>query len=190
LRSVVESIERQAQRLNQRIESLLDVSRLQRGQFTLDLRPLDLAALTGEAVNDFRLSVPPTVGSTIILEEPGTEVAVVGDPGRLEEALQNLLSNAVKYSPTGGTIGVRVAQENGEAILEVADQGIGIPPEGVARLIEPIYPSTNVGTQASGFGLGLYIVHEIVERHGGRLMVHSTEGQGTTFRVLLPLAEG
>ena len=72
-------------------------------------------------------------------------------------------------------------------MLEVADEGIGIPAEAQARLFEPFYRAGNVGPTASGFGLGLYIVHEIVQRHGGRVEVDSSEGHGTTVRVVLPL---
>ena len=82
---------------------------------------------------------------------------------------------------------VRLARQDGDAVLEVADEGIGIPAEAQARLFEPFYRAGNVGPTASGFGLGLYIVHEIVQRHGGRVAVASTAGQGTTFRVVLPL---
>jgi signal transduction histidine kinase len=112
---------------------------------------------------------------------------VVADPSRLEAVLHNLLSNAVKYSPAGSTIRVRVARQDGAAVVEVADEGIGIPAEAQARLFEPFYRAGNVGPTASGFGLGLYIVQEIVQRHGGRVEVESAEGRGTALRVVLPL---
>lgn len=89
--------------------------------------------------------------------------------------------------PAGGMIRVRVAQEDAVAVLEVRDEGIGIPPAAQPRLFEPFYRADNVGRQISGLGLGLYIVQEIVQRHGGRVEVESSEGQGTAFRVVLPL---
>jgi signal transduction histidine kinase len=183
----VETIERQAQRLNTLIGSLLDVSRLQRGQFTLEPRLLDLVVLTEEVVNEFRLMLPVTGGHTITVERPVRPLLVRGDAHRLEEVLHNLLSNAVKYSPDGDEIRVQVSRRGGDAVLEVADVGIGIPLEAQARLFEPFYRAANVGTRVSGFGLGLYIVQEIVQRHGGRVEVESTERQGTTVRVVLPL---
>ncbi len=73
-----------------------------------------------------------------------------------------------------------------EAVLEVADRGIGIPAQAQAHLFDAFYRARNVGSQISGFGLGLHIVHEIVQRHGGRIEVDSTEGVGSTFRVVLP----
>ncbi len=189
-RRLVETIERQANRLNTLIGTLLDVARLQRGQFTLEARPLDLAALTARVVDDFRLTLPGEGAChTITLLGPDAALPVVGDASRLEEVLHNLLSNAVKYSPGGGMVRVRVGRQDGEAVLEVADEGIGIPAEAQARLVEPFYRAENVGPRTSGFGLGLYIVGEIVQRHGGRVEVTSTEGQGTALRVVLPLHE-
>jgi signal transduction histidine kinase len=102
--------------------------------------------------------------------------------------IQNLLSNAVKYSPAGGPVRVCVMSTATEAGLEGEDQGIGIPADAQARLFEAFYRAGNVGWQASGFGLGLHIAAEIVQRHGGRIEVQSTEGAGSTFRVVLPLA--
>jgi signal transduction histidine kinase len=106
---------------------------------------------------------------------------------RLEQVIQNLLSNAIKYSPKGGLMRVAVLRTATNAALEVTDQGIGIPSEAQAHLFEPFYRAANVGGQMSGFGLGLHIVREIVERHGGRVEVESIEDQGSTFRVVLPL---
>ena len=187
-RKLAETIERQVLRLNTLIGTLLDVSRLQRGQFTLERRPLDLAVLTAQVVDDFRLTLSPDgAGHRITLVAPEAPVPVLADAHRLEEVLHNLLGNAVKYSPKGGAVRVQVARQDGEAVLEVADEGIGIPAEAQAHLFEPFYRAGNVGLTASGFGLGLYIVHEIVERHGGRVEVESAEGRGTVFRVVLPL---
>ena len=187
-RKLAEAIERQVVRLNTLIGTLLDVSRLQRGQFTLERRPLDLAARAAQVVDDFRLTLPRDgARHTLTLVAPDAPVPVLADAHRLEEVLHNLLGNAVKYSPKGGAVRVQVARQDGEAVLEVADEGIGIPAEAQAHLFEPFYRAGNVGLTASGFGLGLYIVHEIVERHGGRMEVESAEGRGTVFRVVLPL---
>jgi signal transduction histidine kinase len=113
-------------------------------------------------------------------------VLVAGDRLRLEQVIQNVLANAVKYSPAGGTVHVRVLTTPTAAVLEVEDHGIGIPAAAQARLFEAFYRAGNVGGQISGFGLGLHIVQEIVQRHGGRIEVASVEGQGSTFRVVLP----
>ena len=103
--------------------------------------------------------------------------------------MQNLLNNAVKYSPGGGQIQVQVQHTTMEAMLEVTDHGIGIPVAAQAHIFERFYRAPNVDLQhSSGFGLGLHIVKGIIERHGGRIEVTSTEGIGSTFRVALPLA--
>lgn len=188
-RRLIDTIERQTKRLNTLIDTLLDVARLQRGQFALEPRPLDLVTLAAQVVDEFRLTLPAEgANHTITLLGPDEPVPVFGDLSRLEEILHNLLSNAVKYSPGGGTIHVRVARQAGESLLEVADEGIGIPAEAQAHLFEPFYRARNVGALVSGFGLGLYIVQEIVQRHGGRVEVESAEGQGTTLRITLPLS--
>jgi signal transduction histidine kinase len=141
-------------------------------------------------VEDFRLTLPADGAQhRIELHCPDEPVEALVDPSRLEEAIQNLLSNAVKYSPADGTIRVRLAREAAEAILEVVDEGIGIPQTAQARLFEPFYRAGNVGDGTSGFGIGLYVVHEIVQRHGGRIEVESAEGQGSAFRIVLPLLE-
>lgn len=182
-----EQITQQVQRLTTRIEQLLDVSRLQHGQFVIEPQPTDLAALVAQVVDDFRVTQPPDPRHTIDLECTDAPVRIMGDPSRLEQVFQNLLSNAVKYSPAGGQIRVRVATTATEAVVEVTDQGIGIPAEARARLFEPFFRASNVGSQARGFGIGLHIVREIVERHAGHIEIVSMVGHGSTFRVMLPL---
>ena len=165
------------------IGHLLEVTRLQRGQFALDQAVVDLGALVAQGVDEFRLTLPEAA-DTIALSLPVEPVRVLGDPARLDEIVHNLLSNAVKYSPAGRTVAVQVAVEADEVVLDVADQGIGISAE--ARLFEPFYRAGNVSPQSSGFGIGLYVVQEIVQRHGGRIEVESSEGAGSRFRVVLP----
>ncbi|HEY0607490.1 MAG TPA: chemotaxis protein CheB [Herpetosiphonaceae bacterium] len=187
LASLSERITRQAHRLNALVDQLLDVSRLQQGQFVIEPQPTDLAALVAEVVDEFRITLPEGTTHTVAFQHPDAPILVAGDAPRLEQVLQNLLSNAVKYSPQGGPVHVRVQPTATEVILEVEDRGMGIPSADQARLFEPFYRASNGSRQASGFGVGLYIVHEIVQRHGGRIAVASTEGQGSTFRVTLPL---
>jgi PAS domain S-box-containing protein len=184
---MTDRIVRQAQRLNGLIDQLLDVSRLQRGQFVIERQPVDLAALVVQMVDEVRAALPTNTNHVVELIRPDEPVVVAGDVQRLEQVIQNLLSNAIKYSPKGGLMRVAVLRTATNAALEVTDQGIGIPSEAQAHLFEPFYRAANVGGQMSGFGLGLHIVREIVERHGGRVEVESIEDQGSTFRVVLPL---
>jgi signal transduction histidine kinase len=151
---------------------------------------MDLVAFTRQVVDDFALSLAKKDGKhaleLMLLDEP---LIVKVDPDRLEAVLVNLLTNAVKYSPAGGTVTVRMARHGSDAVLEVEDQGIGIPAESQAMLFVPFYRASNVNARISGFGIGLYVVREIVERHGGRVEVISTENEGSTFRVVLPLLD-
>lgn len=186
---MTQMIARQAQRLNMLIEQMLDVSRLQRGQFDIERQPVDIAALTAHVVDEFRLTLAEDARHVLDMSLPNAPVMVTGDAGRLEQLLQNLLTNAVKYSPAGGPVGVRVHHTATEALLEVTDRGIGIPAHAQARLFDAFYRAKNVGATISGFRLGLHIVHEIVQRHDGRIEVESTEGVGSMFRVLLPVLE-
>lgn len=188
--SLAVRITRQAQRLDTLIDQMLDVSRLQRGQFAIEPQPIDLTDLIQQAVEAFRALHGPDTRHPLELHQPDAAVLVLGDPERLEQVLQNLLSNAVKYSPQGGPVQVRVATTATDAIVEVVDQGLGIPEADQARLFEAFYRAQNVDRTSSGFGLGLHIVREIVQRHAGRIEIESLEGQGSTFRVVLPRRMG
>lgn len=177
------TIKRQAQRLDTLIDQLLDVSRMERGQFNIDRQPLDLTGLVTQVVERTRLTL---TSHTLTLTSPDASVLVLGDDLRLEQVVQNLLNNAVKYSPAGGSVVVTLGQTGSDAILEVTDRGIGIPTEAQPRLFDSFFRAGNAGQQ-HGFGIGLYVVKEIVTQHGGRIDVESAEGQGSTFRVVVPL---
>jgi signal transduction histidine kinase len=115
---------------------------------------------------------------------------VSADRARLFQLLDNLLSNALKFTPEGGRVDVLLSAENGHAVLEVADSGIGIPQAEQARLFERFYRASTATAQAvPGTGLGLAIAKAIVEAHGGRIGVESDEGTGARFRVELPVRQ-
>ncbi len=176
----------QAQRLQSMIEVLFDVSKMERGQFHLTPRPLELGHLLRRLVDEVR---PVLDKHTVELEAPDAALIVVGDELRLEQVVQNLLQNAVKYSPSGGRIAIRVYQREGRAILEVTDQGIGIPPEALPNLFRRFFRARNVDAQQiHGLGIGLYVVHQIISLHGGQIDVQSEVGVGTTFAISLPIA--
>lgn len=184
---IADIIQRQAQRLTTLIDQLLDVSRLQQGQFALVCHPVDLVVLVAQVVEETRVTLPEATPHRIDIYTPDTPVMIAGDASRLEQVILNLLSNAVKYSTRGGPISIRVVPTATDVVVEVEDQGIGIPQDAHTRLFEQFYRARNGEAQASGLGLGLYIAGEIVHRHGGRIEVESTEGAGSTFRVVLPL---
>lgn len=146
-----------------------------------------VTALIARITDEFRMTLTLNSPHLVDVHLPNMPVLVAGDESRLEQVIQNLLSNVVKYSPAGGLVEVRVTQTPTNAVLEVTDQGIGIPVEALGHLFDAFYRAQNVSGQISGFGLGLHIVHEIVQRHGGGIEVESTEGMGSSFRVVLPL---
>jgi PAS domain S-box-containing protein len=178
-------IDAQAKRLHGLVDSLLDIGRIQAGGFSIERKPLDLCSLVRQLVEE---SQPTLEQHTIQLGCQADALIVAGDAGRLEQVVQNLLQNALKYSPSGGLVTVRVYGQDGRACLEVSDHGIGIPEAAQAHLFQPFYRATNVEEgQIQGMGIGLYVVKEIVARHGGEITVLSREGVGSTFTVFLPL---
>jgi PAS domain S-box-containing protein len=175
----------QGRRLNQLISALLDLSRLELGQFNLDLRPLELRELARRIVEE----TLPSLDRHQVTLNPGDEpLPVQADELRLEQVLQNLLQNAVKYSPNGGIINVTLERRDSRAVVSIADHGIGIAPAAQAGLFQRFYRAVGEHSHISGLGVGLYVVKEIVDRHGGEVWVQSAEGDGSTFFVALPLA--
>jgi PAS domain S-box-containing protein len=181
LRVIVE----QGRRLTQLIAALLDLSRLERGQFALELQPLELGELARRIVEETLPSLDRHEVALNLCEEP---LPVRADALRLEQVLQNLLQNAVKYSPDGGQITVTLERRDGRAVVAIADHGIGIPAAAQDGLFQRFYRAVGEHSHISGLGVGLYVVKEIVDRHGGEVWVESAEGAGSTFFVALPLA--
>ncbi|HEX6293242.1 MAG TPA: ATP-binding protein [Herpetosiphonaceae bacterium] len=179
-------IEEEADRLDALIGNLLDVSRLQASGLRLQFGPVDLPALAERTVQGIAAGAPEHF--EFQLRFPGSFPPVHADEERLRMVLANLLSNAVKYSPEGGIIRVGGWTEGGEAIVYVADQGVGIAPEDQPRIFERFYRVDNtLGRQTQGAGLGLYLAHAIIEAHGGTLRVESQPGRGSRFVFTLPL---
>ncbi|NJN16490.1 MAG: response regulator [Oscillochloris sp.] len=180
------TITAQTKRLNTLITAMLDVSRLQDGQLSIDREVLDLRPIVERSVAEFQ----PTLNShQMVLAKPDEPVLVLGDEVRLQQVLLNLLSNAVKYSPQGGTVAVRVEQNPGWATIAISDEGIGIPRESLDRLFSRFFRASNANERRiSGIGLGLYVVNAIVTLHGGTISVDSQIGCGSTFTIRLPLA--
>jgi two-component system OmpR family sensor kinase len=176
-------IEREAQRMGVLVDDLLLLARLDQGR-PLDAKPVDVSALAEEAVD-----VARTVDPDRPLElDAQTGVSVSGDAARLRQVIDNLLANVRAHTPPGTPARVRVARENGSVVVEVADEGPGVPAETAAHVFERFYrgdPSR--GRDAGGSGLGLAIVAAIVEAHGGNVGLSSNgDGRGATFRLTLP----
>ena len=184
----IAAIVEQGERLNGMLGELLDISRLDRDHFTLERSPLDVAAVVQRAVADLR---PMLDTHTVVVLGAEQPLLVAGDRGRLAQVVHNLLTNAVKYSPGGGRIELRLEQVGAHACLQVRDEGIGIPAAAVPHLFQRFYRAANgAATATNGLGIGLYVVKEIVTRHGGSIAVDSHEGHGSTFTVCLPVLHG
>lgn len=183
-RRSVHTIAAQAARLDSLITELLDVTRIERGQFELVRTPLDLGALVRQVVHEMEmLDGRHPLRCTI----PQLPLMVLGDAARLEQVLQNLLQNAIKYSPADSPVEVWAQQVATSIQVSVRDHGIGIPAAALPQLFERFYRvHTSATAGIAGMGVGLYIVKEIVALHGGTVAVESTEGAGSTFTLTLP----
>lgn len=175
----------QAERMNRMVAALFDLSRIQTGQLSIKQAPLDLCSLAQRVTNE----IQPTLDRHVLtLDVPDEPLIVDGDELRLEQVLLNLIQNAIKYSPASELIRVRVEQRDGHGCIEVSDQGIGIPQGALPQLFQRFYRADNAQLQhISGMGVGLYVVKEIMDLHGGTVEVSSQEGAGSSFTICLPL---
>jgi signal transduction histidine kinase/ActR/RegA family two-component response regulator len=182
-----EAIERAARSQSQLIEDLLDVSRIVTGKFRLVMRDIDVGSVLRLAIDSLRL-VALGKQVTITLSQDGEDAGVHGDPDRLQQVFWNLLSNAVKFTPAGGRVEVSLQTTAENISIAVADTGMGIHPEFLPFVFERFRQADSTSTrQHSGMGLGLSIVHHVVELHSGMVKAYSAgEGQGATFTVTLP----
>lgn len=180
---VMAALHRQLGRLGRMVEDFLDASRIEAGQLDLRVEEFDVRAVAREIV-ELHASTSPE--HQLALDVPAAPVMVRGDQLRIEQVLSNLVSNAVKYSPGGGRVEVEMRAADGEAVIAVRDQGIGIDADEIRNIFMPF--RRRAVEVAPGAGLGLSIVHRIVEAHGGRIEVQSAPRAGSTFRVWLPLA--
>jgi signal transduction histidine kinase len=176
----------QAERLAALVDNLLDVSRLEAGRVQIDPTTLDLEEIVRSVLEPFRAAAP---GHAFAAEVEPAARRVFADPERVRQVLVNLVGNAVKYSPAGGAVSVLARHEaaGGLVRISVADQGLGIPPELRDRVFGLFQRVDGAETRGiRGTGLGLYIVKELVELHGGTVEVESEVGRGSTFHVTLP----
>jgi signal transduction histidine kinase len=180
----VKMVEDQSKRLAHLVNNLLDISRITAGRLQLEPQELDLAALTRQVVEQFQEELDQA-GCPVTLEAE-TPVQGYWDRARIEQVVTNLLTNAMKYG-YGQPIGITVTGEGPMARLSVCDQGIGIAPEQQERIFGRFERAVAPG-KYGGMGLGLYIVRQIVEAHGGSIAVNSEPGQGACFTVAVPRA--
>jgi len=185
--SFLDIIERNAERLHRLIGDLLMLDRLEAGALPLDLAEVSVPELVAEAV---RSATPGAAKQGIKVEgEASAGPAIQGDPRRLMQVMDNLIANAVKFSHRRGRVRVSATWRQGMWRIDVADSGIGIPPEDIDQLFKRFVRASNARTAGlPGSGLGLSVVKVLVEMHGGRVDVRSTLDRGSTFSVYLPAA--
>ncbi len=182
----------QSEALTHLIGQLLDLSRLEQAQITLSWGYHDLVALLTSVVEALSLTAPRHHLHLVLHgRQAGERLPGWFDRERMQQVFYHLIANAIKYSPAGGTIeiGVRWQPERPqEVLLWVRDQGIGIAQHELAAIFACFYRSPSLDPALSGLGIGLYLVKDLVDRHGGRVWAESTPGHGSTFWLLLPLA--
>lgn len=173
-----------ANRITDIINRILEVSRLESSTFLLKLSDVDLMDIVQDVV---RLIEPFALSRGIIINLKGSSVNIKADRERLIEVFTNILDNAVKYNKPNGRVDIEVSKWDGEAIVEVADTGMGIPDNEKERIFDRFYRLDASRNMTAGSGLGLSIVQAIVKAHGGRVEVESKVNKGSCFIVYLPM---
>jgi two-component system OmpR family sensor kinase len=180
----VKVIHEEGERIERLVKDLLDLARFEAGGISLALENVDVDEIF-ERVSERHAQAAQDKGVTIVVEPHEDDLRLVGDPHRLEQAVQNLASNALRHTPPGGAIRLGASRDNGTLKLTVADNGIGISPQHLPHVFDRFYKADQSRSQA-GSGLGLSIVKAIIDRHGGTVSVRSQQGAGTTFEIVLP----
>jgi signal transduction histidine kinase len=184
LSEYLDTIHAEAGRLSHLVQRVLEFSRMQQDR-RYELEDVDFGALTRETVDAFAHGLAGQFTFNVDIEGPGPYVHV--DPAAIEQALANLLDNAVKYSDAIKEVTVRVRSHRQAAIVEITDCGVGVAAADQERIFDRFYRASSA-RHRPGFGLGLPIVRDLVQAHGGRVDMASVPGRGSTFRISLPLA--
>ncbi len=172
----------EANRLNDLCNNLLIASQLEGHQYQNTQEEVSFSDLVADAVQDYHRRYPGRIEARLV-----EDCAVMGDPLLLLMAVSNLLENAIKYSPAGTAIGVVLDCNPSGAVLEIADEGVGIPDEEKGRIFEKFYRVGNENTRSTkGTGLGLYLTERILRQHQGRITVRNNTPKGSVFEIRLP----
>lgn len=184
IKKILSRIENESNRLTELVEELLEFSKFSSGQTPLTYSPVSLPDLVKETVETFQNHAERY---QILLEYEcqGEIPEIMGDSHRLKQVILNLLDNAVKYSPPGGKIQTSLSYLNEEILLQITDNGYGIPKEDLPNIFEPFFQGGK-NRKGKGWGLGLPIVKKIIESHGGRIEIKSQENQGTVVTIFFP----
>jgi signal transduction histidine kinase/DNA-binding response OmpR family regulator len=189
--SLRDMIDRQVQQLVRLVDDLLDISRITRGKIRLQTEPVELGGVVAQAVETSRPLIEARQHE-LLVNLPREPVRVEGDPVRLAQILGNLLNNAAKYTEPGGRITLTLERAGAEAVLRVRDTGVGIPPEMLSSIFDLFTQvDRSLDRSQGGLGIGLTLVHRLVDMHGGRVQAFSAgPSQGSEFVVWLPVLRG
>lgn len=183
----LEAMHEEALRLTRLLDDLARLADAERPGLLLEKHPVDLADVARAAAGSFG---PRFADAGVVLEVDARPVRVLGNPDRLDQIVANLLSNALRHTERGGTVVLRTEQSGTEAVLEVADSGVGIAAEDLRHIFTRFWRGDRSRSRATGgTGIGLAIVRELVRAHDGRIDVDSVVGEGSRFRVVLGAAD-
>lgn len=181
----IEGIESSVEKMRLLVTDLLDLIQVEM-RTELSLEPVRLAKFLEDCLSGFYL-VAESKQVTLSYHPPEEDLTITVDSNRMERVIDNLVSNAIKYTPSGGEIDVAAHADNGSVVIEISDNGLGIPAEDIPRLFDAFYRvKLESHWQQEGTGLGLSVVKAVVEQHGGAIAVASELGRGSTFTVQLP----
>ena len=185
-----EIVQRQVELLRRLVDDLLDVSRITRGKIALDKTPVNIGRRLWDAVRTLE-QIDPAGSGRVTVSEPETPLYASADPVRLDQILSNLLGNAVKYSPEGGEIRLSAEKQGDDVLVRCRDRGIGIPPDRISDIFDTFTQlGADLDRTGSGLGIGLALVKNLVELHGGAVTaVSKGPGKGSEFRVTLPAVD-
>jgi two-component system sensor histidine kinase VicK len=187
LQTAMDKAYKQVNKMTALINGFLNVSRLQSGKISIEPGRFDLSVLVEEAAQE----TVDAFGSHHLVFEPMVEAFVYADREKIGQVVNNLVSNAVKYSPGGSTITVSCTIKEGKACVSVSDQGSGIYTQDLPKLFDRYYRVREVTKSTiAGFGIGLYLCNEIINRHNGAIWADSVPGEGSTFYFSLALVGG
>lgn len=190
VRRFAKRMHKEASRLADLVQDIIELSRLQGANIALQGTVVDINHVIADAVDRSKLPAE-SKNITLVVGSAGTDARVFGDPDLLTTAFRNLIDNAIRYSPENTRVGIGIRSREGLIAVSVTDQGDGISPEDQERVFERFYRVDAARSRATGgTGLGLSIVKHVVSNHGGEVSVWSQPGQGSTFTVRLPEMEG
>lgn len=174
----------QVKKMSAMINGFLNISRLESGKIHIEKQDFDIEALVNDVIEETKL----TVSTHLIHFAKCPPIRVKADRDKIGSVISNFISNAIKYSPRGKNIDISCITENDQVIVSVKDEGMGIKREDLDKIFNRYYRvETNYTRNISGFGIGLYLSSEIIERHGGKVWAESESGVGSTFYFSLPL---